>query len=184
MHHYLPIFLLVTYFCTSQLVTTVWKIQKFTLPLFWQKFRESIIITTEIIKWLIWRNLFSSRVNFSFFHTVVMLFAWQQVTKTQHCIKGCSNAGDSRFCDCRDYSSESTIVIGRPENRNSIISKFKKLQKHPSMIKRIFEFRNCHTYIVVWYALFISIFWSALVYIFGEIKRWDDLARRIVLSEE
>ena len=40
-------------------------------------------------------------------------------------IKGSSNAGDSRFSEWRDVSSESTIVIGRPENRNTITSKMK-----------------------------------------------------------
>ena len=43
---------------------------KFTLPLFWQKFHESNVFTKEITKELIWRNIFSVRVNFSFFHTV------------------------------------------------------------------------------------------------------------------
>ena len=33
---------------------TVWKLQDFTLTLFWQKIRESIVFTKE----LIWRNIF------------------------------------------------------------------------------------------------------------------------------
>ena len=43
---------------------------KFTLPLFWQKFHESNVYTKDITKELIWWNIFSVRVNFSFFHTV------------------------------------------------------------------------------------------------------------------
>ena len=51
---------------------TLWKLQKFTLTLFWQKFRETNVFTKEITKQLIWRNYFSVRVNFwfSFSHSV------------------------------------------------------------------------------------------------------------------
>ena len=49
---------------------TVCKLWKFTLTLFWKKFRESNVFTNKITKWLIWRDIFSVRVNVSFFHTV------------------------------------------------------------------------------------------------------------------
>ena len=45
--------------------TVLWKLWKFSLTLFWQKFRETNSFTKEITK-LIWRNIFSVRVNFSF----------------------------------------------------------------------------------------------------------------------
>ena len=48
---------------------TVWKL---CLTLFWQKFRESNVFTKQITKKLIWRNIFSVRLNFSFFHNVNM----------------------------------------------------------------------------------------------------------------
>ena len=38
--------------------------------LFWQKFRESNAFSKEVTKALISRNIFSMRVNFSFYHTV------------------------------------------------------------------------------------------------------------------
>ena len=37
---------------------TVWKLRKFTLTPFWQKFRESNIFTKESTKQLIWRKIF------------------------------------------------------------------------------------------------------------------------------
>ena len=40
------------------------------LTLFWQKFRETNVFTKEITKYLIWRNIFSVRVNFLFFHSM------------------------------------------------------------------------------------------------------------------
>ena len=53
---------------------TVWKSWNFSLTLFQQKFRESNGFTKQITKELIWRNIFSVRPNFSFFHTVKRLF--------------------------------------------------------------------------------------------------------------
>ena len=49
---------------------TVWKSWNFSLTLFQQKFRESNGYTKQITKELIWRNIFSMRPKFSFFHTV------------------------------------------------------------------------------------------------------------------
>ena len=48
----------------------LWKLRKFILTHFCQKFRESNGFTKEITKELIWRNIFLVRLNFSFFHTV------------------------------------------------------------------------------------------------------------------
>ena len=48
---------------------TVWKLWKFTVTLFLQKFRESIVFTKVNTKELISRNFFWVTVNFSFFHT-------------------------------------------------------------------------------------------------------------------
>ena len=48
---------------------TVWKLQKFTLTLFWKKFRETDGLAKELLKsWF--HGFFSVRVNFKFFHTV------------------------------------------------------------------------------------------------------------------
>ena len=44
---------------------TVWKLLRFSLTHFWQKFRESNVFTKE----LIWGNIFFVRLNFSLFHT-------------------------------------------------------------------------------------------------------------------
>jgi len=49
---------------------TVWKLRKFSLTLFSQKFRQNNDFTKEITKWLVWQNFFSVRENFLFFHTV------------------------------------------------------------------------------------------------------------------
>ena len=49
---------------------TVWKLRKFSLTLFWQKFRETNSLTKEITKELVSRKKFSVRENFTFFHTV------------------------------------------------------------------------------------------------------------------
>ena len=49
---------------------TVWKVLRFSLTHFWQKFRESKDFTKEITKELIWRKNSLVRLNFSFFHTV------------------------------------------------------------------------------------------------------------------
>ena len=46
----------------------VWKLQKFTFTHLWQKFVK-VTDTKEITEELIWRNIFSERVNF-FFHIV------------------------------------------------------------------------------------------------------------------
>ena len=43
---------------------------KFTLTLFSQTFRESNVFTKEVSRELISQNIFSVRVNFSFFHSV------------------------------------------------------------------------------------------------------------------
>ena len=48
------------------------ELRKFTLTLFWEKFRESNAFTKQITKELIWRKKISVRVYFSFFHTVDM----------------------------------------------------------------------------------------------------------------
>ena len=57
-------------FSATILYFTVWKLLKFILTLFWQKYRESIVSTKEVSEALISRNIFSVRVNFLFFHTV------------------------------------------------------------------------------------------------------------------
>ena len=44
---------------------TVWNLRKFSLTLFIQKFRESIVFTKEVTKELISRNIFSARENFT-----------------------------------------------------------------------------------------------------------------------
>ena len=44
---------------------TVWKLLKFTLPLFSQKFRESNVFTKVVAKELLSQNVFWVRVNFS-----------------------------------------------------------------------------------------------------------------------
>ena len=49
--------------------------------LFWQKFRESNISTKQITKWLIWRNIYTARVNFSF--TFRTNFLWNSFTNQQ-----------------------------------------------------------------------------------------------------
>ena len=49
----------------------VWKLRKFSLTFFWQKFRETNGFTKEITKELISRNIFSVRENFRNFHTVM-----------------------------------------------------------------------------------------------------------------
>ena len=46
------------------------KLQKFSLTLFWKKFRESNVFTIEVAKELFSRKVFSVRENFSFFHSV------------------------------------------------------------------------------------------------------------------
>ena len=56
---------------------TVWKLPKFALTLFWQKFRQSNSFTVEITKLVIWWNIFSVRVNFRNFHTV----PWKEFSK-------------------------------------------------------------------------------------------------------
>ena len=45
--------------------STVWRLRNFTLTHFWQNFRESNGFTKELTKLLIWRIIFSVRVNFS-----------------------------------------------------------------------------------------------------------------------
>ena len=51
--------------------------------LFWQKFRENDVFIKEITKELIWRNIFSVRVNFTFFYTVkCTLWKCQKFTLT------------------------------------------------------------------------------------------------------
>ena len=46
------------------------KLRKISLPLFWQKFRESNIYYTNFTIEMISRNIFSVWENFSFFHTL------------------------------------------------------------------------------------------------------------------
>ena len=52
-------------------MVTLWKLRKFSLTFFWQKFRETNGFTKEITKELISRNIFSVRENFRNFHTVM-----------------------------------------------------------------------------------------------------------------
>ena len=47
----------------------------------WQKFRESNGFTKENTKWLIWRNIYTARVNFSF--TFRTNFLWNSFTNQQ-----------------------------------------------------------------------------------------------------
>ena len=49
-----------------------WNLRNFPLVHFCQKFRETNSFNKEITKELIWRFIFSVRVNFSFFHTVLL----------------------------------------------------------------------------------------------------------------
>ena len=48
-------------------------------------------------------------------------------TSLQDNIKGSSNAGDSRFCEWRDYSSESTIVISLADQKMEIKSTYQNI---------------------------------------------------------
>ena len=54
----------------------MWKLLRFSLIHFWQKFRESNVFTKEITKELISRKKFSVRENFLFFHTVCERISW------------------------------------------------------------------------------------------------------------
>ena len=49
---------------------TLWKLRKFSLTQFSQKFRESNVFTKEYTRELISRNISYVRENFLFFHTV------------------------------------------------------------------------------------------------------------------
>jgi len=51
----------------------VWKLRKFSVTLFWQKFRESNVFTIEIINELISRNFFSVRESLLFPHCIVYI---------------------------------------------------------------------------------------------------------------
>ena len=62
---------------------TVWKFQKFTLTLFWQKFRECNDFTKEVSKELILRNIFQVREIFPFFHTVRAVWKIQKFSLTE-----------------------------------------------------------------------------------------------------
>ena len=68
---------------------TVWKLQKFTLTLFWQKIRESNAFTKWITKELIWRKKILVRVSFSFFHSVLPLWKLRNFTSTVFSLKFC-----------------------------------------------------------------------------------------------
>ena len=54
--------------------TVVWKLRKFTLTLFWQKFRENNVFTKEITKELIWRSIFWWKLILRF---PLTLWAWK-----------------------------------------------------------------------------------------------------------
>ena len=49
----------------------MWKLRKFTLTLFQQKFGENNDFNKEVTKELILRKNFSVKVNFTFFHTAI-----------------------------------------------------------------------------------------------------------------
>ena len=54
-------------------MSTVWKWQKFTLKLFFcENFVKATFALKKLLKQLISRNIFSVRVNFSFFNTVMV----------------------------------------------------------------------------------------------------------------
>ena len=59
-------------------------------------------------------------------------------------IKGYSNAGGSRFCEWRDDSSESTIVIARPENGD-----IKYISKYKMRITKICKYCFNHAWILL-----------------------------------
>ena len=59
---------------SMQYYITVWKIRKFTLTHFQQKFRESIVSTKEVTKELISRNIFSISEFLVFPHCVHYAF--------------------------------------------------------------------------------------------------------------
>ena len=69
-------------FHTVYYLFTVWKLRKFTLTHFWQKFRETNVFTIEITKELFSREKNSLRENFAFFHTVAWLFHKTYVKST------------------------------------------------------------------------------------------------------
>ena len=66
-HHIITITYIKTIFNILRPLTilffTVWKLRKFSLKLFWQKFRESNVFTKEITKELIWRNIFGESIH-------------------------------------------------------------------------------------------------------------------------
>ena len=98
--------------------STVWKLRKFSLTYFWQKFRQSNGFTKEITKELIWRNISLARENFSFFHTVKQ---WKSTIKRDYIQKFPSNqlfrtnvdltGKCSFFCKIsdRDFDNVSTL---------------------------------------------------------------------------
>ena len=51
--------------------SVVWKFRKFSLTLFWQKFRENNVFIEQNTKELIWWIFFPVRLNFSHFHSTV-----------------------------------------------------------------------------------------------------------------
>ena len=59
------------------LVYTMWKLRKFLLPLFWQKFRESNVFTKEITKELIFEIVFIERDFLVFPHCAVQITVWK-----------------------------------------------------------------------------------------------------------
>ena len=87
---------------------TVWKLRKFSLTLFWQKFRESNVFTKELK--LIWRNILSviwERIS-HFFNTVVKLSLEKYIVKsiwrmnvdfTEILLKRLKHSGAEKLCN-------------------------------------------------------------------------------------
>ena len=65
--------------------SAVWKLRKFTITHFWQKFREINVFSKEVTKELIWRKKFSGEREFrvDYFHTV-MTMIWEWITKLSY----------------------------------------------------------------------------------------------------
>ena len=89
------------------------EITEISLTLSWQKIREINGFTKEVTKELIWRNIFSVRENFSFFHTEKFVKSSDLFSNELHCKLFSRNLFQESlksldFSHCEKYSLERT----------------------------------------------------------------------------
>ena len=107
-------------FVVSALYTvgTVWKLRKFSLTHFWQKFREINGFTKEVTKELISRNIFSVREFLVFLHCETTLT--KKIYSSIHMYKTLKRVKSISICNCTVWKMKTLLLTTSSSSTNYI----------------------------------------------------------------